>query len=149
MRAALDTNFLVYTEQRSEKGDRARALALSFPQRRLVLPAQVCAELFNVLTRKAAFSAANAAKTLRRWRTICEVVDTSEAVLDAAIDLAEAHHLSIWDAVIMAAAAEVSCDLLLSEDLHPSFRWRGVTVVNPFAAPMSPLLDAFLDQGRG
>jgi predicted nucleic acid-binding protein len=149
VKAALDTNLLVYTEQRSEKGDRARALALSFPERKLVLPAQVCGELFNVLTRKAAFQAADAAQTVRRWRLMCEVADTTDAVLDAALDLAVQHHLAIWDAMILSSACDKRCDLLLSEDLHPGFRWRGVTVVNPFAEPMSPLLDAFLDQGRG
>jgi hypothetical protein len=30
--------------------------------------------------------------------------------------------------------------------VRASFRWRGVTVVNPFAEPISPWLDAFLDQ---
>jgi predicted nucleic acid-binding protein len=149
VKAALDTNFLVYTEQRSDKGARARTLSLSFPERTLVLPAQVCGELFNVLTRKAAFQAVDAAQTIRRWRLICEVADTTDAVLDAALDLAVQHHLAIWDAMILAAASDKRCDLLLSEDLHPGFRWRGVTVVNPFAEPMSPLLDAFLDQGRG
>jgi len=44
----------------------------------------------------------------------------------------------------MAVAAENSCRMLLSEDLQNGFIWRGVTVVNPFAAPSSPLLDNIL-----
>lgn len=149
MKAALDTNLLVYAEERSDKGDRARQLLLSLSGTQLVLPVQVCGELFNVLTRKASLSAADAARSVGRWKEVCEVVDTTDAVLAAAIDLAAEHHLMIWDAVILAAAASAGCDLLLSEDLHPGFRWRGVTVVNPLARPTSPLLDAFMSQARG
>ncbi len=69
-------------------------------------------------------------------------------VMGEAVELAGAHQLAIWDAVVLAAAAQASCDILLTEDLQDGFHWRGVTVVNPFAEPMSPLLDAFLDQGR-
>jgi hypothetical protein len=34
--------------------------------------------------------------------------------------------------------------LLLSEDLQDGFTWRGVTVTNPFAAALHPLLAALL-----
>jgi predicted nucleic acid-binding protein len=38
------------------------------------------------------------------------------------------------DAIILAAAVEARCDLLLSEDLQDGFAWRGVVVTNPFRA---------------
>lgn len=149
MRAALDTNVLVYAEERSDKGDRIRQLMLSLSRRHVVVPAQVCGELFNVLTKKAAFTAAQAVETIRNWRIVFQIADTTDDVMAAALDLAVEHRLPIWDAVVLAAASNTRCDLLITEDLHPGFRWRGVTVVNPFAEPLSPLLDAFLDQGRG
>jgi predicted nucleic acid-binding protein len=62
----------------------------------------------------------------------------------AAADLAVDHKLSIWDAVIMAAAAEAGCRLLLSEDLQEGFTWRGVTVANPFATRRHALLNNLL-----
>jgi hypothetical protein len=34
--------------------------------------------------------------------------------------------------------------LLLSEDLQEGFTWRGVTVTNPFASALHPLLAALL-----
>ena len=37
------------------------------------------------------------------------------------------------DAVILSAAAESGCRLLLSQDLQEGFTWNGVTVTNPFA----------------
>ena len=58
----------------------------------------------------------------------------------SAIDLATDHQIGIWDAVVLAAAAESDCRLVLSEDLKDGFIWRGVTVTNPFASSRHPLL---------
>jgi len=61
-----------------------------------------------------------------------------------ATDLASDHGLTIWDSVILAASAEAQCRLLLSEDLQDGFTWGGVTVTNPFAPALHPLLAASL-----
>jgi predicted nucleic acid-binding protein len=63
----------------------------------------------------------------------------------AAADLATDHRLTIWDSVILTAAAESGCRLLLSEDLQEGFTWKGVTVTNPFAPLKHELLTALLD----
>jgi predicted nucleic acid-binding protein len=60
------------------------------------------------------------------------------------LDLIVDHQLPIWDALILAVAAENRCRLLFSEDFHDGFTWRGVTVVNPFVASRSPLLSRLL-----
>ena len=64
----------------------------------------------------------------------------------AAADLAADHQLGIWDAVILSAASQSGCRLLLSEDLQEGFTWAGVTVVNPFASPRHALLQTLLGQ---
>jgi predicted nucleic acid-binding protein len=68
---------------------------------------------------------------------------TAETIVMAA-DLATHHQLGTWDSVILAAAAQAGCRLLLSEDLQPGFSWGGVTVVDPFASPSSPALAALV-----
>lgn len=68
--------------------------------------------------------------------------------MSAAVDLATVHQISIWDAVILAAAVQAGCRLLLSEDLQHGFSWGGVTVVNPFIVPRHPLLEIFLTEKR-
>ncbi len=146
MKAAVDTNVLVYVEEQSLKGDAARRFVVTLPARKTVLPVQVCGELYNVLTRKSRLSASVALAFISQWRSSFLLAETTHAVLAAAFELASTHQLQIWDAVILAASADTGCDLLLSEDLQDGFRWRGVTVVNPFAATTSPLLDAFLAQ---
>jgi predicted nucleic acid-binding protein len=72
------------------------------------------------------------------------VAETSASVIVNATDLASDHGLTIWDSVVLAASAEAECRLLLSEDLQEGFTWRGVTVTNPFAAALHPILAALL-----
>ncbi len=63
----------------------------------------------------------------------------------SATDLAVDHQIGIWDAVMCASAADAGCRLLLSEDLQEGFIWGGVTVVNPFAPVIHPLLANMLE----
>ena len=97
-----------------------------------------------MLVRKAGRSPSKSRSAILSWQDAFSVVETSVTVMLAATDLATDHRLSIWDAVIFSAAAEVGCRLLLSEDLHDGFTWNGVTVSNPFADPTHPLLRALL-----
>jgi predicted nucleic acid-binding protein len=105
---------------------------------------QVLGELFSVLVRKAKWAKPRAAAAVLAWGDAFPLIDTSNEVLLAATDLAGAHQISTWDAVILSAAADARCRLLLSEDLHSGFTWRGVTVVNPFAGAGHPLLRALV-----
>ena len=146
MRVALDTNILVYAEGLNGNTKKQVALELvqKLPQDLLVLPVQTLGELFHVLVRKAGRSPADARTAILGWRDSFAVVETTAKVMIAATDLAAQHQLSIWDAVILTAAAEAGCRLLLSEDLQDGFTWTGVTVANPFASSRHPLLAAML-----
>lgn len=148
MKIALDTNILAYGEgvNDAEKRDAVLELLDDLPQGSTVVPVQVLGELFNVLVRKAGRSRAEARDALLAWRDTFPTVETTPEVMLAAVDLATDHHFSIWDAVILAAASQAGCRLLLSEDLQDGFTWGGVTVVNPFATPRHPLLSSLLDR---
>ena len=141
MRIALDTNVLAYAEGVNDPARYKTAIGFirTLDAANTFLPVQVLGELFNVL-RKARYSAEQARTIVRRWQNTFHLVESSRSVLLAAIDLAVDHRLSIWDAVILSAAAEAECRLLLSEDMQEGFSWRGVTVVNPFAAKKHELL---------
>lgn len=146
MNVALDTNVLVYAEGVNGEEMKRRALALveRLPPESTLLPVQALGELFTVLVRTARRSRAHAGSAVLTWGDAFPLIETSNDVLLAASDLAGAHQLSLWDAVIVSAAADGRCRLLLSEDLQDGFTWRGVTVVNPFAASPHPLLEALL-----
>ncbi len=150
MRAALDSNVLAYAEGVDEPEQQTAALALIrlIPPDRLVLPAQVLAELFNVLVRKARFERRTARSLVQGWRDAYPVLETSQAVLSRALDLATDHSFNIWDAVILAAAAEAGCRVLLSEDMQDGFAWGGVTIVNPFAPTPNRRLDDLMTSAR-
>jgi predicted nucleic acid-binding protein len=90
----------------------------------------------------------NARNAILSWQDAFPVIGTSAAVMLAALDLAANHQLGIWDAIMVAAAGEADCRLLLSEDLQDGFTWSGVTVVNPFAKTRHPLLRMLLGENR-
>jgi predicted nucleic acid-binding protein len=154
VKVALDTNVLAYAEGTNGVGMRDKALKLvqGLPPGSVVLPVQTLGELFNVLVRKAKRRPARARTAILTWRDAYPLVDTSASVMVNAADLASDHGLAIWDSVVVSAAAEAECRLLLSEDLQEGFTWRGVTVTNPFASTVHPLLAALLsplDEPRG
>ncbi len=146
VRVALDTNVIAYAQGVNSVSQRDAALSLlaGLPRESIVLPVQVLGELFNVLVRKAGLSRADARSAVTEWRESVSLIETSPAVMKAALDLAADHNMSIWDAVVLAAAAQGGCRLLLSEDMHDGFDWNGVTVTNPFGASPHPLLLALL-----
>lgn len=146
MRVALDTNILVYAEGLNGLVKKQATLELvqKLPQDLIVLPTQTLGELFNVLVRKGGRSPEEARSSILGWRDSYDVADTTAKVLIAATDLASQHRLGIWDSVILATAADAGCRLLLSEDMQDRFTWTGVTIANPFALTMHPLLDAII-----
>jgi predicted nucleic acid-binding protein len=149
VRLALDTNVLAYAE--GVNGGERRQLVLELLSRiepeLVVLPVQVLGELFNVLVRKAGRSRAEARSAIMSWRDAFAVADTTPEVLSAATDLATAHAVGIWDAVIVAVASRAGCRLLLTEDLHAGFVWGGVEIVSPFSDELHPSLAALFKRG--
>ena len=151
MRVALDTNILAYAEGVNGAAMKQTALDLvqKLPEGTTLLPVQTLGELFNLLVRKAGREPAKARKAMLSWQDAFPPIETSAAVMLGAADLATDHRLSIWDAVILSAASEAGCRLLLSEDLQEGFTWKGVTVTNPFAATKNELLAGLLGNNAG
>jgi predicted nucleic acid-binding protein len=147
MQVALDTNILAYAEgvNGAARKRAARRLLERLPPEATLLPVQTLGELFHVLVRKAERTRASARTSVLLWGDAFPLIDVSSAVLLSGIDLTVDHQLSIWDGLILSAAADAGCRLLLSEDLQEGFTWNGVTVTNPFSPKRHPLLDALID----
>lgn len=147
MRVALDTNILAYAEGVNGSAMKRTALGLveKLPAGAALLPVQTLGELFNLLVRKAGRAPAKARMAILSWKDAFPLIETSAEVMLAAADLATDHQLSIWDSVILSAAAEAGCRLLLSEDLQEGFTWKGVTVTNPFSTPQHELLSGLIN----
>ncbi len=142
MRLALDSNVLVYAEGVNGPARQAEAddLIDMLANHDIIIPVQVLGEVFNVLVRKAAWERTAAVNAVLSWREGYEIAPTTQKGLVRAIELAREHRLSIWDAIILAVAAQTGCGLLLSEDMQDGFVWSGVTITNPFAPCVHPLL---------
>jgi predicted nucleic acid-binding protein len=149
MLVALDTNILAYAEGVGDapRCEQAIRLIEQLPVNLVLLPAQTLGELFRVLTGKAKREPGLSRMAIMAWADSFMIGDSSWSAFQAAMDLVVDHRFQIWDALIMAVAADNHCRLLLSEDLQNGFIWRGVTVVNPFASPASPLLGNVLQTG--
>ncbi len=104
-------------------------------------------ELFRVLTGKARRTGTQARTAVLAWADSFDVADSTWVSFQAALDLAADHGLPMWDALILSVAAENRCRILLSEDFQEGFTWRGVTVVNPYAAAPAALLETALVGG--
>ena len=151
MRIALDSNVLVYAAggERSSS-DRAKVeqsltvVTQLLPVAELVAPVQALGEALRVLVRKLAKTPEAIAATISSWDELFDKPPTTFALLRTGSDLAHDHRLQQWDAVIVAVAADARCSILLSEDMQDGFVWRGMTIINPFAATPHPLLASLL-----
>ena len=142
MRFALDTNILAYAEGIGDDARQKASLDLVrvLPPALILIPAQCLGELFRVLTGKAQRDAASAQKAVLGWADAYEAADSTWTAFQSAMDVAANHNMQIWDALILAVAAEQRCRLLLSEDMQHEFTWRGITVVNPYLESKHHLL---------
>ena len=136
MRIALDTNVLAYAEgvNGAERQATATRILRDLAEDEIVIPAQALAELFTLLVHKVRLPVPKVRAAVLDWHDACLVADTSSGVLLDAMELASSHAFTLWDAIMLAAAAASGCRWLLSEDMRDGFTWRGVTIRNPFAA---------------
>jgi predicted nucleic acid-binding protein len=95
VRVALDTSVMAYAEGIDD--DRMQGIAtqliLQLPIGSTVLPIQTLGELYNVLVRKGGRSRAAARAAVLKWRDGFPVIETSAAIITAAMDLATDHRL--------------------------------------------------------
>lgn len=150
IRVAVDTNILVYNARVERHADDVRKIAACEALLRrlnqqvtLVIPVQVLGELFSVLTRSGRTREFARQAVLVLAQSFV-TVDSTNTVLESALDLAATHNLQFWDALILNAAAEAGCAMLLSEDMGEGFSWRGAVVVNPLAGSLDPRLHRLL-----
>ena len=132
----VDTNVLVYAEDRDAKGrhELARDLVVQlWETREGVLSVQVLQEFYVTVTRKLKkpLTSAKALDIIEQYLT-WTIVENTGRLLTEAIALQQRVRLSFWDSLIVQAAIEARCDRLYSEDLNPGQTFGSVTVVDPF-----------------
>lgn len=134
VRSFFDTNVLVYADDKTAPAKQQRAVELVAEHRRGgtgVVSLQVLQEYFVTVTRKLKVDARVAR---RKVELLAEFDVAAPGVADilAAIDLHRLHSFSFWDALVLRAAGQAGCRILLSEDMQEGQEIDGVRVVNPF-----------------
>lgn len=134
----LDTNVFVYTFDASAPAKRKRARTLvkqSLASGDGCISAQVASEFTNLAIRK--FQVPLTSDECRAYfddvlAPMCHV-GWSPDLFRRALELQGRSQLSWYDALIVAAALEVGCETLYTEDLQHGQRFAQLTVQNPFA----------------
>ena len=131
MTTFLDTNVLAYQFDSSfpAKQQRARDILIEHAADGVV-STQVLIELHSVLTKKLGQSREDASIVLSALHL--EVIATDAPLVLRAAETSARHELSIFDALILEAAAHAGCDQLFTEDLADGSTLRGISIVNPF-----------------
>ncbi|TFW14024.1 PIN domain-containing protein [Brevundimonas intermedia] len=148
MKLALDTNVLGYAAGVGDdepKRRRAVQILKAAAWQDVIIPTQVAGEFYNVLTRKGGHPPKVARRIVEDWSAGVGLTAHSAGTMTTALEGAAFFNLQIWDALILTIAAEAGCSLLLSEDMQDGFVYRGVTVANPFAQTLHPLLASLLE----
>jgi predicted nucleic acid-binding protein len=130
----IDSNILVYTDDRRDPRKQEIALARVEQLRRRqtgFVSTQVLEEYFVAATRKLGVAADVARAKVELFGEL-HLIEIGLSDILAAIDLHRLHHLSMWDALLVACARRAGCVTLLSEDLQHERRIDGVRIENPF-----------------
>lgn len=150
MRRFFDTNVLVYAHGRDDarKRDLARAcIDEATSEDSFVASAQVLAEFYWTAVRLKAIGPAQALALVRLWSEHDTVPQTADLIMRA-IGLHQQHSVSFWDALIVQAAVDAGCDVLLTEDMQHGRRFGDLEIVNPFLAPAAHEQRAGYGAGR-
>jgi predicted nucleic acid-binding protein len=125
-----DTNVLVYIASGdTAKADRAEAAIAAGG----AISVQVLNELASVARRKMQMSWDDTHALLTTLRGLLTVHPLTLETHETGLRLAERYGLSIYDAMIAAAAIHAGCDTLWSEDMqHGMALDEGLRIVNPF-----------------
>ena len=130
-----DTNVLFYLFDATALDKRQRARSL-YEQHaasgELVISTQVLIELYASLTRKGQRDPDQALEVVSLLAQE-RVMAADAPFVERALHLSREHQLSSWDGLIVQAAIDADCSVLLSEDMHAGMRIGSLSIVNPFA----------------
>jgi predicted nucleic acid-binding protein len=133
----VDTNVFLYSisdrPDEREKAERARELLLT---ENWGWSVQVAGEFYHVATspkRQFRLPDSSAREYVRTWLDFPTASLHPSTVLKA-LELKQRSQISYWDAAIVAAASELGCKTIYSEDLSHAQDYEGVRDINPFLA---------------
>jgi predicted nucleic acid-binding protein len=133
-RSLVDTNILIYANDRHETVKRTRAIELIdqlSATGELVMSAQCLNEFSSVALRRGV-PISEVRTKVEMLRDLGQVLPLTDVVTLAALEVVERHRLAFWDALIWAAAKKADLTVVISEDFQHGRVLDGVTFVDPF-----------------
>jgi predicted nucleic acid-binding protein len=128
---AFDTNVVLYLLS----GDAAKAnRAAQLLQNGGAISVQVLNEFTAVALRKFRMRIDEIRDLLATIRQSCEVTPLDITTHERALEVVERYRMSIYDALIVAAALASECSILWTEDLQHGQRIQRLTIRNPFVS---------------
>ena len=137
----VDSNVLAYLHDLDQPDKRRRAecvLDVLWRQRSARISVQVQSELYATCTRKLGVStevARRAVRALEQWSPL----PLSAALREVAWHIEDRYGFSCWDSLIVAAAQQSGCRMLLTEDLQDGQDLDGLVVTDPFTHTLEEL----------
>lgn len=129
----LDTNILLYAASGKEHESAKRLVARELLEREGVgFSVQVLAEFYVNATSKLKLPEDQILRVLDQL-TKYPVLPLDESIFWSALEIRRRYGISYWDSSILAAAIQLGCGTVYSEDLNHGQVYAGVKVVNPFA----------------
>ena len=135
----VDTNVLLYAASKAPEDQAKRLLARQvLAQAGIAFSAQVLQEFYAAAVAKQRLQMTHdeAVAVLESLAAYPVGAVTRELVLKAIV-IKQRFGVSYWDAAILAAAKQIGCHTVFSEDLNHSQDYDGVRVVNPFRAEVN------------
>jgi predicted nucleic acid-binding protein len=123
-----DSNVLLYIVTTDAKAEKAEILLEAGG----VISVQVLNEFASVASRKWKLAWSGVREALELIRERCEVVPLTLEIHESGLVIAERYGFSVYDSLILAAAAHAKCRLVYSEDMQHGQVVQGVTIRNPF-----------------
>lgn len=130
----VDTNvfFYAFGESMGIKKQRSQGVINALvSNNKLFLSTQVLQELHFNLVKKAGVSTENSHAVLKALGKNHVVVNDTR-IIHEAIEVQKSHQFSFWDSLILAAALNVKCRYLISEDLNAGQRLGKMEILNPY-----------------
>lgn len=128
-RIFVDTNILVYALL---DDSHKQQTALNLLQSGCVISTQVLNEFTNVARKKAKLEWQETIDLSNAIQSLTKIVSLDLAIHNRALTIAASYGYSFYDSLIVAAALEAGCNLLISEDMQDSQKIGDLVISNPF-----------------
>lgn len=137
-----DSNVLLYMlSPDAFKADQAEAVLRESGAQHAQISVQVLNEITHVARRKAKMSWSDLNDWLASLCSVCTICPLTLEMHNHGREIAQKHGLSVYDAMIVAAALATNCAVLYSEDMQNGRTFEEqLRIVNPFVPSDDPMV---------